>query len=104
MPEHTPLPWTASGDDLWHFGEDYESKTDPHRYTGISIEKSLRQSPIAKANLELIVTAVNSHSALRTACEAALKFIRLTPIRGGAANMVAEKILAQLQAALGGAK
>ena len=52
--DNTRLPWKWDGDDLWHVGESYDSATDPHRYTGISINKKLRGSPTLKANMQLI--------------------------------------------------
>ena len=72
MSEHTPIPWRWDGEDLWHFGVGYSDELDPHRYTGISIDRRLRSSPILEKNMEFIVNAVNSHDAL----VAALKEIR----------------------------
>lgn len=43
--------WFCDGYDIWHAGESYESKTDPHFYTGISIDSKLTKSPKALANL-----------------------------------------------------
>jgi hypothetical protein len=65
----TPRPWHLDGEHIWHFGEGYESPTDPNRSTGIEITKSLRDSPIAKANAELIVLSVNSYDAMKEALE-----------------------------------
>lgn len=62
----TPLPWKTDGCDVWHRGESYESKTDPHLFTGITIQKELRQSPVAKANLAMAVEAVNALARLRS--------------------------------------
>lgn len=82
----TPRPWKWDGGDLWHFGDGYEAGRvkfdDPHRYTGISANRDLRDSPILEANKEFIVTACNAFDAMRAALEALAKsdhFWLLTP-------------------------
>lgn len=76
---HTPTPYRWDGDDLWHFGSGYEIKDgdqpDPHRYTGITIDKRLRASPVLKANKELMALACNSHDALLAACKASSDYM-----------------------------
>lgn len=49
--------WFCDGYDIWHAGESYESKTDPHFYTWISIDHKLTKSAKALANLEFIAYA-----------------------------------------------
>lgn len=73
MDKITPLPWRWDSDDLWHFGDGYEvngDAIDPHRYTGISINKTLRDSPILQANKEYIVRSANAFPAMLAALEA----------------------------------
>ena len=81
---HTPLPWMWDGDDLWHMGDGYEG-ADPHRYTGITIDKRLRESPILKANMKLLLDAVNGHAATR---KAVLEEVRAKLLGGGYRNDV----------------
>ena len=77
MSEHTPIPWRWDGEDLWHFGVGYSDELDPHRYTGISIDRRLRSSPILEKNMEFIVNAVNSHDALVAALKQARRALNL---------------------------
>ena len=77
MSEHTPIPWRWDGEDLWHFGVGYSDELDPHRYTGISIDRRLRSSPILEKNMEFIVNAVNSHDALVAALKDSLVWLLL---------------------------
>lgn len=58
----TPFPWKVDGYDIWHQGESYDSKTDPHLYTGITIDPRLRNSRTAITNLEVAVKCVNAAS------------------------------------------
>ncbi len=60
MMAYTPGPWRwEGGEDLWHFGNGYEchGASDPHRYTGITIDKTLRDSEILHGNMALVAAA-----------------------------------------------
>jgi hypothetical protein len=98
--KHTPLPWSVDGYDIWHHGIDYRDEADPHLYTGISINEKLRHSPIAAANLALIVEAVNRHAALIAAATEARDFLLKESIGMGDLKPTREDVLAALQAAL----
>ena len=103
MSEHTPIPWRWDGEDLWHFGVGYSDELDPHRYTGISIDRRLRSSPILEKNMEFIVNAVNSHDALVKALKRVSDVQSLR--HGNATNLhlamidVAKEVRAALEAA-----
>lgn len=64
---HTPLPWQWDGDDLWHFGAGYDDPTDPHRFTGITVHRNLRDSEILKANKDLLVNRIRERDELSDA-------------------------------------
>lgn len=49
--------WFCDGYDIWHCGESYESKTDPHFYTGVSLDPNLTKSSKALANLDFCAQA-----------------------------------------------
>ena len=66
MSEHTREPWKCDGEDLWHCGESYESKVDPHEFTGIVIDKNVRRSTRARANARRIVACVNALAGIPT--------------------------------------
>jgi hypothetical protein len=61
--------WFCDGYDIWHKGQSYESKDDPHFYTGISIDPKLTKSPKALANLTFCAHARADIPALLTAVE-----------------------------------
>lgn len=92
--KHTPEPWKWDGNDLWHFGDDYErsdgSVADPHRYTGIVRDKRLDKSPILAANADRIVACVNALAGFDpTAARAVLE--ACVACRGAMANVDAER-------------
>lgn len=65
--QHTRAPWAWDGLELWHIGNGYSDKDDPHLYTGILKDKRLNTSRL-RGNAQLIAAAPD----LLAACEAAL--------------------------------
>jgi hypothetical protein len=94
---HTRLPWRWDGGDLWHFGVAYTYDLDPHRYTGISICRELRDSETLKANMALIVAAVNQREKLVEA----LKACRLQLLQSNNDSEYAQEAIELARTALG---
>ncbi len=65
---YTPGPWKWDGVDLWHFGDGYECN-DPHSFTGVTLDKSLLDSDVLKANMTLIAAAPELLEALEATIE-----------------------------------
>ena len=76
----TPGPWKWDGKDVWHRGESYESKTDPHLYTGIQGDERLQTSLTFRANTAFIAASrtllPTSLCCLKTAIEGLLKIMK----------------------------
>ena len=56
---HTKEPWKVDGADIWHVGEGYGDRQDPHLFTGITLNKHC-QTPRAFSNLQRTVDCVNA--------------------------------------------
>ena len=61
--------WMIDGSSIWHRGISYDSEVDPHRYTGITIDKNLLNSEVAIANLNFASQAPYLLTALRKVYE-----------------------------------
>lgn len=83
---YTPGPWRwEGGKDLWHFGNGYDchNASDPHRFTGITIDTALRDSEILHGNMALIATAPELLNALEDMLNLAINAMREANNCGG---------------------
>jgi hypothetical protein len=91
---YTPGPWRwEGGEDLWHFGNGYEchGASDPHRYTGITIDKTLRDSEILHGNMALVAAAPELLGALEDTLNLAIQAMKEANKCGGAFDIDAER-------------
>ena len=65
MLNFTRGPWRWDGDSLWHFGEGYHDKDDPHIFTGILLWESRGVSETLQANARLVAAAPEMYEALK---------------------------------------
>lgn len=91
---YTPGPWRwEGGEDLWHFGNGYEchGASDPHRYTGITIDKTLRDSEILHGNMALVAAAPELLGALEDTLNLAIQAMKEANKCGGEFDIDAER-------------